>query len=508
MTESQRFRLSFLGAITLIAVALLLPTFFRKELPDFWPGKPIRLGLDLRGGSYFILKVEVEEAVKGHLTTVASSLRNEMRKEKVGVLRAKPVGSRSMEVQLMTSTGAEQVDGYLRRVEPGLRRVGSSGDNKMTYEISEQRALEIQKEAVEQAIEVVRRRVDQYGVAEPTIQRSGEDRILVQLPDVTDLDVVKSTIGKLAKLEFRLVDEGSSRGYVERRMKSGGTLRLEDQVLITGREVKAARIEIDPQTNEMSVSLEFNPTGTELFGRITADNVGKRLAIILDDVVYSDPVIRERISGGRASISGGFSKQEAHQLAVVLRSGALPAPLTFVEQRIVGASLGADSIRSGLVATAVGALLVVVFMVAYYRKAGGQAIICLALNLLFLLTILSIFGATLTLPGIGGLALTIGMAVDANIIIFERIREELRDGAGIRAAIDAGFEKAHWTILDANLTTLLTGIILYSFGSGPVRGFAVTLSIGIFTTIFAALFISRLLFEILNTTDRQGRLSI
>jgi preprotein translocase subunit SecD len=378
----------------------------------------------------------------------------------------------------------------------------------MTYEISEQRALEIQKEAVEQAIEVVRRRVDQYGVAEPTIQRSGEDRILVQLPDVTDLDVVKSTIGKLAKLEFRLVDEGSSRGYVERRMKSGGTLRLEDQVLITGREVKAARIEIDPQTNEMSVSLEFNPTGTELFGRITADNVGKRLAIILDDVVYSDPVIRERISGGRASISGGFSKQEAHQLAVVLRSGALPAPLTFVEQRIVGASLGADSIRSGLVATAVGALLVVVFMVAYYRKAGGQAIICLALNLLFLLTILSIFGATLTLPGIGGLALTIGMAVDANIIIFERIREELRDGAGIRAAIDAGFEKAHWTILDANLTTLLTGIILYSFGSGPVRGFAVTLSIGIFTTIFAALFISRLLFEILNTTDRQGRLSI
>jgi len=513
VNSSQKFRLYFLLGLSLLAAVIVAPTFFRGGLPEWWPGRPIRLGLDLRGGSYFVLRVEVDEAVKSHLATVATALKSEMRKNRVGVLRAKQVGARDLEVQLLTNEGGDQVETYLRKVEPGIAKTqaGSTpeGGAKLTFQLSEPRSKEIQKEAVDQAMEVVRRRIDQYGVAEPTIQRAGENRILVELPDVTDLDLVKSTIGKLAKLDFRLVAEpGKTTDTVERKEKAGGTLRVEDQSRLTGREIKGAQVEIDSQTHEVSVNLTFNSTGSELFDKTTADNVGKQLAIILDDVVYSRPVIRERISHGRASISGGFTKEEAHQLAVVLRSGALPAPLTFAEQRIVGASLGADSIHSGVVATTVGTVLVVLFMIAYYRKSGVQSVICTAVNLLLLLALLSLFGATLTLPGIAGLALTIGMSVDSNIIIFERIRDELRAGTPVRAAIDAGFHKAHWTILDANLTTFIAGVILYILGTGPIRGFAVTLSIGVVTTVFAALFVSRLAFETVDLTDSNGKLSI
>ena len=373
------------------------------------------------------------------------------------------------------------------------------GGLKLSYKLNEPRAREVERESVDQAIEVVRRRVDQYGVAEPTIQRSGEERILVQLPDVTDLSTVRQTIGKLAKLEFRMVAEGATSGSVERKRKSGGLIRVEEQARLTGREIKSARIDIDPQSYEIAVGLEFNATGAELFDRITSENVGKQFAIILDDVVYSQ---------GRASISGGFTKEEAHQLAVVLRSGALPAPLEVGEQRIVGASLGEDSIKSGVTAALIGAILVVGFMVVYYRRSGFQAIACTVVNILLLLALLSLFGATLTLPGIAGLALTIGMAVDSNIIIFERIRDELRSGGSVKSAIEAGFNKAHWTILDANLTTLLAGIILYSFGTGPIRGFAVTLSLGVVTTVFAALYVSKLAFEIFDMTNSKGELSI
>ena len=492
---------------------IVAPTFLKGDLPEWWPGKPIKLGLDLRGGSYFVLHVKTEEAVKGHLVTLASSLKSELRKDKVGVLRARQEGERGIEVQLLTQEGTEQVDAYLKRIEPGMSRVAteesSEGGKKLRYELNQKRSVEIRKESVDQSIEVVRRRVDQYGVAEPTIQKSGEERILVQLPDVTDLSTVRETIGKLAKLEFRMVAEGSSSaGTVEKRRKAGGMLRVEDQARLTGREIKSARIEIDPQSHEIAVSLEFNATGSELFDRITSENVGKRFAILLDDLVYSDPVIRERISQGRAQISGGFTKEEAHQLAVVLRSGALPAPLEVGEQRVVGATLGADSIKSGVTAALVGTALVVAFMLIYYKRSGAQAIVCTVVNLLVLLASLSLFGATLTLPGIGGLALTIGMAVDSNIIIFERIRDELRLGSSVRAAIEAGFHKAHWTILDANFTTLLSGLILYSFGTGPIKGFAVTLSLGVITTIFAALFVSKLAYEVVNMTDKDGKLSI
>jgi preprotein translocase subunit SecD len=277
---------------------------------------------------------------------------------------------------------------------------------------------------------------------------------------------------------------------------------------MTGDAISGAAVEINPQTNEVAVSLKLNSVGASTFDKITADNVGKRLAVVLDNVVQSAPVIRSRISGGIAQITGSFSTEEARALAIVLRSGALPAPLTFEEERTVGASLGADSIRKGIYSTLIGTLVVVVFMVIYYRKSGLMAVVCLGLNFLLLMAALALLGATLTLPGIAGLALTIGMAVDANVIIYERIREELRAGSAPHASMLAGFSKAHWTILDANITTLLTGLILYNFGTGPIKGFAVTLCLGILSSLFAALFISRVGFEVFKLRDNKGSLSI
>ena len=285
-------------------------------------------------------------------------------------------------------------------------------------------------------------------------------------------------------------------------------MAVDDEVKMTGDVIETAGVEISPRDNQVEVTLKFNTLGAQIFDRVTAETVGKRLAIILDGIGQSAPVIRERISGGSAQISGGFTTEDAHRLAIVLRSGALPAPLSFDEQRTVGATLGADSIRKGLQAAGLGCLIVVVFIMAYYRKAGVLAVACLMLNLLWLIACLVMFGATLTLPGIGGLALTVALAVDSNIIIYERIREELRNGATSRAAIEAGFDRAHWTILDANITTLISGIILYNFGSGPIRGFAVTLSVGIITTVAAALFASRLGFSIFPLKDKKGNLSI
>ncbi|MCL4147410.1 UNVERIFIED_CONTAM: hypothetical protein GTU68_056435, partial [Idotea baltica] len=339
---------------------------------------------------------------------------------------------------------------------------------------------EIEKNAVAQAIETIRNRVDQTGVVEPTIQRVGEKQIMVQLPEIKDIDQLKKTIGSVAKLEFRFLADPSASPdqVVTRNTREGLPLKLEDIVA-------------------MSVTLKLNSAGRSTFGRITSDNIGRQLAIILDGTVQSYPVIRGAITGGTAQITGGFTREEAHQLAVVLRSGALPAPLTFEEERTVGATLGADSIRKGVLSMIIGSVIVILFIALYYKKSGLLAVGGLVLNVLFLLTLLVLLNATLTLPGIAGLILTVGMAVDANVIIFERIREEVRVGASARAAVEAGFAKAHWTILDANITTLLTGIILYGFGTGPIKGFAVTLCFGIITSVFAALYVGKLGFSLI-----------
>ncbi|MCL4151835.1 UNVERIFIED_CONTAM: hypothetical protein GTU68_027239 [Idotea baltica] len=393
-----------------LSAAIVAPTFFREELGEDYFASPIKLGLDLKGGSYLVLA----------------------------------------------------------------------------------KATEIKQNAVLQAIETIRNRVDQYGVAEPTIQRTGDTRIMVQLPEITNISEVKETIGSVAKLEFRLVANPNAPKdqTVTRKSRDGGEYVLEDEVAMG------------------EVSLKMNSMGKAIFGRVTRENIRRQLAIVLDGVVQSSPVIQSAITGGTAVISGSFTKEEAHRLAVVLRSGALPAPLTFEEERTVGASLGADSIRKGINSMLVGGLVVIAFIPLYYKKSGLLAVASLLTNVLFLLALLAMLQATLTLPGIAGLILTIGMAVDANVIIFERIREELRVGVSARAAVEAGFQKAHWTVLDANITTLLTGLILYGFGTGPIKGFAVTLCLGIITSVFSALVVARVGFATMELKGSKAELSI
>ncbi len=513
MTVDQRNKVLFILGLVVLSVAILFPSFFKSQTPEWWPFSPIRLGLDLKGGSYLVLSVQTEEAVKSQLGAIAGSIRSELKKEKVGIIRAKQRGDRDVEITLLGERGLEKLDAYIREnyksltktsVEKGAARV------KVIYSMSDVDAAEIEKNAVVQAIETIRNRVDQYGVAEPTIQRSGEKRVMVQLPDITNIETVKETIGSVAKLEFRLVADVNKQAdeTLSLKTKDGGRLKVEEDILMTGDAIERATVDINPQTNEIEVNLKLNPFGKQTFARITRENTNRQLAIILDGVVQSFPNIREPILGGAAQISGGFTRDEAHKLAVVLRSGALPAPLVFEEERTVGATLGADSIRKGVKSMMIGSIMVVLFIMLYYKKSGVLAVGCLTLNVLFILGLLSLLGATLTLPGIAGLILTVGMAVDANVIIFERIREELRVGATANASISGGFAKAHWTILDANITTLLTGVILYAWGTGPIKGFAVTLCLGIVTSIFCALFVAKVGFSIFRMKNADGGLSI
>jgi len=371
----------------------------------------------------------------------------------------------------------------------------------------------LRDDAVRQGVETIRNRVDQFGVAEPTITRQGDDRILIQLPGVQDPERAKALIGKTALLEFKLVDErADAEAAVQGRVPEGDEVLYQRRVdkqtkaerkipyvvnkrtLLTGGELTRAEVNADPNSpGNWQVAIEFTATGARIFGDITEQNVGRHLAIVLDGVLQSAPRINERIPGGRAVITGQFSVDEARDLAIVLRAGALPAPVTVLEERTVGPSLGRDSIRNGILSFVVGSGLVIAFMLVYYRGGGLIADAALLLNVLFLVGAFAAFGFTLSLPGIAGVVLTIGMAVDANVLILERIREELRLGKTPRAAIDAGYERAWYAIRDSNLTTFLSGLILFQFGSGPVRGFALTLLIGVVTSVFTAVVITQLL---------------
>ncbi|MCC6931711.1 MAG: protein translocase subunit SecD [Deltaproteobacteria bacterium] len=513
MTVKQQQQSFFYGALLLISLMILAPNFIAEYLPTWWPGKKINLGLDLKGGSYLVLSVQTEEAVKSQLGQIAGSINNDLKK--AGVVRGRQLNAREIELTSLGDRALVEIENLVRKNYPELTKgeIKNEGNRyKVTYRISEDKAETIKKDSVMQAIETVRSRVDYYGVTEPVIQRAGADRIMIQLPNVTDLEAVKKTIGSVAKLEFRLVYEASrtspETASIKFPQKEGGEIALEDDVLMTGDVIEHAAVEISPQNNQPEVTLRLNSIGKGVFDRITGANVGRQLAIVLDKVVQSAPEIKVRIGGGSAVISGSFTKQEAKQLAVVLRSGALPAPLKHEEERTVGAALGSDSIKAGMIASIVSAIVVICFMAVYYGRSGILANACLILNITFLLASLALFGATLTLPGIAGLALTLGMAVDANVIIYERIREEIRNGASATAAIAAGFNKAHWTILDANLTTLLSGLVLFAFGTGPIRGFAVTLSLGIITTLITALYVNKFGFDIFKLRNSKGELSI
>jgi preprotein translocase subunit SecD len=486
------------------------------------PKKTINLGLDLQGGIHLVLGVDVDKALEAFVVREGDTIRSELEKKGIGVSRIERRGSTELVVQVSSPQTWNDAQGVLRTASALEIKEADQAAGRVVLALRPREIASQRDEAVRVGLETIRNRIDQFGVAEPSIQRQGDNRILVQLPGVQDPERAKALIGKTALLEFKLVDEradpeAAARGtvpegdeilYQRRVEKETGTERkipyvVRKQTFLTGRDLSTARVSIDQNTSEPYVSVEFNAAGAKAFADLTDANVGKRLAIVLDGNVHSAPVIRERIPSGRAQITGGFTTQEATDLAIVLRAGALPAPVNVLEERTVGPSLGADSIRRGLYSTLTAALAVIAFMLIYYRLSGLIADLALSLNLVILMAAMASFHATLTLPGIAGIVLTIGMAVDTNILIFERIREELRAGKTVRAAIDAGFSRAFRTVIDTHVTVLVSAAILYQFGTGPVKGFAVSLAIGILASLFTAVFFTRLVFDLIYMGPRR-----
>lgn len=519
-------------AVLIGALVYVTPSI-NPELPDWWkrflPDKRVNLGLDLKGGIHMILEADTQKALEAHLDGLVEELRRELKAEKLRLKEIKRKGAEKITLTLSEEKERAKLEEVLKNRFPelGLISTGFQDGYQVELALSPQAANHLRELTLEQALETIRNRIDQFGVAEPEIRRQEADKILVQLPGIQDVERAKEIIGKTALLEFKLVDEEHSleealKGNVpptsqilyhtSKDPKTGQVTKvpylLKKKALLTGARILDAKVQINQQYNEPYVTLTFDSMGARVFERITEENVHKRLAIILDGNVYSAPVIQEKISGGRAQITGRFTMEEAKDLAIVLRAGALPAPVKVIEERSVGPSLGKDSIETGIKATLVGGIAVALFMLLYYHLSGLIADLMLLFDLLLIVAGLALFGATLTLPGIAGIALTLGMAVDGNVLIFERIREELRNGKTILAAIDAGFSRATVTILDANITTLIVALILFQFGSGPIRGFAVTLSLGIIASVFTAVFVSKVIFAYLYGVLRLKKLSI
>jgi preprotein translocase subunit SecD len=487
------------------------------------PQKSINLGLDLQGGIHLVLGVDVDKYVASQTERAAEDLKSGLERKGVAVKRVIREGLSTIVVELANATNWN--DALTVAAEFSAFEVAQRDDKagRFTLAMRERQVTQLRDDAVRQGLETIRNRIDQFGVAEATIARQGVDRILIQLPGVQDPDRAKALIGKTALLEFKLRDEQTpveqalagrlpetSEVVYQRRVDKETKVErkipyvVQKRTLLTGSELTRAEVQADPNsTGNWQVAIEFTATGTRIFGEVTEQNVARDLAIILDGTLYSAPRINERIPGGRAVITGQFTVDEARDLAIVLRAGALPAPVTILEERTVGPSLGADSIRQGMIAILGSAAAVFVFMLLYYRLSGVIADVALVLNLIILLACMAAFGATLTLPGIAGIALTIGMAVDTNILIFERIREELRVGKTARSAIEAGFARALRTIIDTHLTVMVTAAILYNFGTGPVKGFAVSLFVGLAASLFTAYFFTRLLFDIIYTGRRR-----
>jgi preprotein translocase subunit SecD len=487
------------------------------------PRESINLGLDLQGGIHLVLGVEADKHVASQTERAAEDLKNALDRKGIPVTRVAREGLASIVVAL--ASPANWNDALTVAAELGNFEVQGrdQGAGRFTLGMAERVAAQLRDDAVRQGVETIRNRIDQFGVAEPTITRQGSDRILIQLPGVQDPQRAKDLIGRTALLEFKLLDERTpvdqavqgrlpeTSEVLYQRVVDPETKEerrvphvVQKRTLLTGGELTRAEVQADPNsTGNWQVSIEFTATGARIFGELTEQNVGRRLAIVLDGTLYSAPRINERIPQGRAVITGQFTVEEARDLAIVLRAGALPAPVTILEERTVGPSLGADSIRQGLLAIAASAIAVFLFMLFYYRLSGLVADVALVLNLLILLACMAAFGATLTLPGIAGVALTIGMAVDTNVLIFERIREELRVGKTVRAAVDAGFSRAFRAIIDTHVTVLVTAAILYNFGTGPVKGFAVTLFVGLLASLFTAVFFTRLMFDLLYMGRRK-----
>jgi protein-export membrane protein SecD len=525
MLHFARWKIILVLFISLSGLVLALPNLFSAKslqaLPGWIPHKQINLGLDLQGGAHLLYQMDEQELVQDWLKNIRGDVRDVLRKERIGfkggVRVSKP--NRSVSVRISDEANYDKAFTLLRDISVPLSGTlaftGQQGNTldisrgdggQISLTITEQGLFQRIGSAIEASIETVRRRIDAFGTTEPTIQRQGRDRILVQVPGIKDVSRLKTLVGETGKLEFRMVDTTSDVGQAIRtgRAPPGTELvpsedgfttayLLKSRALVTGENLVDSQPGFDSQTNEPVVTFRFDTAGARRFGRATQVNVGRPFAIVLDNKVISAPVIREPILGGTGQISGNFTVAEANDLSVLLRSGALPAKLTIIEERTVGASLGADSIAAGKIAALIGLVAVVVFILVSYGLFGIFANLALGVNIALIVGVLSLLQATLTLPGIAGIVLTIGMAVDANVLIFERVREEARAGKSVIAAIDSGYSRALGTILDANITTFIAALVLFWLGSGPIRGFAVTLSIGIITSVFTAFTLTRLM---------------
>lgn len=506
MVHIPKWQMILILAVLGLGAAFAAPNLFKRDfterLPDWLPSEQINLGLDLQGGSYLLLEVDLQAVVEEHLQNLVDNVRTELRGARIGYT---DLGIRDQAVvfKLRDPAQAEAARQALGEVlSDATAELGSDGAFRIT--LSDDFLQQRMNSVVEQSIEVVRRRIDETGTREPSIQRQGKQRIVVQLPGVRDPERIKALLGTTAKLTFRFVDEDVIPGADS--VPAGSEILLSDEVDSAGnprRYVVRKRVMVSGDTlvdaqptfqqGQPVVSFRFDSVGAKRFADATKENVGRLFAIVLDNKVISAPVIREPILGGSGVISGSFTVQGAQDLALLLRAGALPAPLDILEERTVGPGLGADSIRAGTIACVLGFVLVIAFMALFYGLFGVMANLALICNLVLLIAVLSGLQATLTLPGIAGIVLTLGMAVDANVLIFERIREEERNGRGPVSAIESGYRRALTTIIDSNLTTLFAAILLYYFGSGPIRGFAVTLSIGLVTSMFTAIMVTRLM---------------
>ena len=524
MLYFPQWKIILVIGLSLLGILATLPNFVTRDyastLPDWLPHRQLVLGLDLQGGSHLLLAVDTDAVIAERLEAVRDDVRRALRDERIGYTGLGVQGE-TVQVRIREADRLDDAETAMeliaQPVESTLGGIGFGGPaaqdlsisrqdgNQFVLTLTDQAITQRINTAVEQSIEIVRRRIDELGTTEPTIQRQGAERILVQVPGLDDPARLKALIGQTAKLVFRMVDVTMPvQQALDTRPPPDSELLysvddppipylIERRVIVAGENLVDAQPGFDQRTNEPIVTFRFDTSGARRFATATQQNVGRPFAIVLDNEVISAPVIREPILGGSGQISGDFTVEQVNDLAILLRAGALPAPLTILEERTVGPGLGADSVAAGRYAAVIGMVGVVVFMIAAYGLFGVFANIALLVNMALLIGALSLLQATLTLPDIAGIVLTIGMAVDANVLIFERIREEARAGRSAISSIDTGYRRALTTILDANITTLLAAIILFWFGTGPVRGFAVTLAIGIMTSVFTAFVLNRLM---------------
>ena len=493
----------------LLAIPSFVPEQMRSQLPSWMPQKAVSLGLDLQGGSQLLLEVDFDAYMKDQLTNLVDEIRTNFRELKIGY-KGLSVAEGKITFSLREK-GEADVSAAIRKLNPDVDISEEAGD-VFVLSFNDRWQKRARENIINQSLEIVNRRVNETGTKEPIIQRQGDKRILLQVPGLSDPEHLKALLGRTAKMTFHLVNLDVAPDDVERNLAPSGTriLSLDDRknigntsttrkfaiynkVEISGDMLVDAHPSYDERTNEPIVSFRLNTTGARRFGEVTAQNVGKPFAVVLDNKIITAPVIRSPILGGSGYISGGFDTEGANDLALLLRAGALPAPLKIIEERSVGPSLGADSIAAGTKASVIGIGLVVLFMVVFYGLFGVFADIAMIVNAFMTLALLSLFEATLTLPGIAGIVLTVGMAVDANVLIYERMREEIRNGKSPYAAVEDGFRLAFGTIFDSHITTLVAALILYSYGTGSVKGFAVTLAIGIVCSLFTAVLVTRLM---------------